>query len=136
MPQNIQKIDSNKDRQEAAIYAFTIVTIIFLPLSAIAGILGMNTKDIRHMEVDQWVFWAVSVPLTAIIITLCLMWAGEFQNAWPRVRSFWSGGSKKRSNYQLMPDSYDMIGQPYKVQSLPQQSSRLVSTDRDRYYRY
>lgn len=68
--QNLQKIDSNKDRQESAIYAFTAVTVIFLPLSTVAAILGMNTNDIRNMKVDQRVFWAVALPLLVIIITL------------------------------------------------------------------
>lgn len=48
--QNIQKIDSNKDRQEAAIFAFTIVTVVFLPLSTVAGILDLNASDIRNLK--------------------------------------------------------------------------------------
>lgn len=95
-PQNIQKIDSNKDRQESAIYAFTIVTIVFLPISAVAGILGMNTNDVRNMETNQWVFWAVAIPLTVIVITLCLIWAGELENFWSGFSNLWSGGRRRR----------------------------------------
>ncbi|KAJ5032997.1 uncharacterized protein L3040_009582 [Drepanopeziza brunnea f. sp. 'multigermtubi'] len=83
---NIQKIDSNKDRQEAAIYAFTIVTIIFLPLGTIAGIMGMNTADIRAMPFRQWVYWATALPLTVTVIVLCLAWAGELNNFWAGLR--------------------------------------------------
>lgn len=79
---NLQMIDSNKDRQEAAVYAFTIVTIIFLPLSFVSGFLGMNTADIRDMPYQQWVFWAAAIPLTVLIILLGLIWAGELGNAW------------------------------------------------------
>ncbi|KAF4628859.1 hypothetical protein G7Y89_g9299 [Cudoniella acicularis] len=89
---NIQKIDYSKDRQEAAIYAFTIVTIIFLPLSTVAGILGMNTNDVRNMDFDQWVFWATALPLTVIILVLCLVWAGELENFWRGFTNLWSGG--------------------------------------------
>ncbi|KAF1986219.1 hypothetical protein K402DRAFT_421430 [Aulographum hederae CBS 113979] len=79
---NIRMIDSNKDRQDAAIYAFTIVTVIFLPLTAVSGFLGMNTSDIRDMPQPQWVFWAAGVPLTVVIILISLYWAGELGNAW------------------------------------------------------
>jgi Mg2+ and Co2+ transporter CorA len=66
---------------QAAIYAFTIITIIFLPLSTVAGILGMNTYDVRNMSTKQWVFWATAIPLMVIIILVCLIWAGEFGTA-------------------------------------------------------
>ncbi|KAF4541778.1 Mg2+ transporter protein CorA-like/Zinc transport protein ZntB [Lasiodiplodia theobromae] len=72
---SLEMIDSNKDRQEAAIYAFTIVTIVFLPLSFVSGFMGMNTADIRDMPHRQWVFWAAGIPLTILIILLGLIGA-------------------------------------------------------------
>lgn len=95
--QNIQKIDYNKDRQESAIYAFTIVTIIFLPLSTVAGILGMNVNDVRNMNLNQWVFWVTAIPLMVIVIILCLIWAGELENFWLGFRNLWSKGNSKKS---------------------------------------
>jgi hypothetical protein len=83
--QNTQKIASTKDRQDKAIYAFTIVTIIFLPLSFVSGFLGMNTTDIRNSNSKQWVFWASGLPLTAVVILVALLWAGELGNAWRAV---------------------------------------------------
>jgi hypothetical protein len=100
--QNIQRIDSNKDRQEAAVYAFTVVTIIFLPLSTVAGILGMNTNDVRNMTVNQWVFWATALPLTVIIVTLCLIWAGELNNFWDGFSKLW----RKKQAYTVIPERY------------------------------
>lgn len=93
---NLQKIDTNKDRQEAAIYAFTIVTIVFLPLSTVAGIMGMNTVDIRDMEFSQWVFWAAAIPLMIIVIILCLIWAGELGNFWKGFRDLWRRTERAR----------------------------------------
>ncbi|KFY18785.1 hypothetical protein V493_08347, partial [Pseudogymnoascus sp. VKM F-4281 (FW-2241)] len=93
---NLQKIDTNKDRQEAAIYAFTIVTIVFLPLSTVAGIMGMNTVDIRDMELSQWVFWAAAIPLMVVVITLCLIWAGELGNFWKGFRDMWRRRDRTR----------------------------------------
>lgn len=91
---NLQKIDTNKDRQEAAIYAFTIVTIVFLPLSTVAGILGMNTSDIRDMDFRQWIFWVSAVPLTVVVMGLCLVWAGEMKNFWDGFQNMWKARGK------------------------------------------
>ena len=79
--QSAEVILQNKDKQEAAIYTFTIVTIIFLPISTVATILGMNTRDVRNMEKTQWVFWAAALPVTAVVIVGSLFAAGIF--VWP-----------------------------------------------------
>src|ERR1700753_4040741 len=81
-------IDSNKDKQEAAIYIFTTVTVIFLPLSFVAGVLGMNTNDIRNMPINQWVFWAAALPFTALRVAVCLFFTGELRNVWLWLASF------------------------------------------------
>ena len=69
-------MQSSKEQQERAIYVFTIVTIIFLPISTVSGIFGMNVKDVRDMDNGQWVFWAVAIPVTAIVIVGSLFGAG------------------------------------------------------------
>ncbi|KAH7319933.1 hypothetical protein B0I35DRAFT_352491 [Stachybotrys elegans] len=80
----IFKLGITRDRQEDAIYAFTVVTIIFLPLSAVAGIFGMNTSDVRDMQPTQWLYWSVAIPVTLAVIALGLWWMGELGNvfAW------------------------------------------------------
>lgn len=65
----------NKDRQETAIFIFTVVTVIFLPLSTVSSYLGMNTSDIRDMQSKQWVFWAAAVPLTVVVLFVARLWA-------------------------------------------------------------
>ena len=102
--QNIQKIDTNKDRQESAVYAFTIVTVIFLPLSTVATILGMNTQDVRNTSLNQWIFWAVAIPLTFIIIILSLIWTNELQNFWHGFANLWRSSRRKvyRSDVNLV----------------------------------
>ncbi|KAK1970693.1 hypothetical protein LY78DRAFT_569497 [Colletotrichum sublineola] len=74
---NLNNAAVMKDRQEQAIYAFTVVTIIFLPLSAVSSIFGMNSSDIRDMEDGQWLYWATAVPVTILTIVLGLWWMGE-----------------------------------------------------------
>jgi Mg2+ and Co2+ transporter CorA len=41
-----------EEGQSKAILAFTLVTIVFLPLSFVASLFGMNTTDIRNTESD------------------------------------------------------------------------------------
>ncbi|KAI8725082.1 hypothetical protein NCS52_00078400 [Fusarium sp. LHS14.1] len=74
------KMDFTRDRQERAIYAFTLVTIIFLPISAVSSIFGMNTTDIRDMEYSQWLYWVVAIPLTVVVIMAGLLFMGELGN--------------------------------------------------------
>ena len=80
--------DTTKSRQENAVYAFTIVTVIFLPLSAVSSIFGMNTSDMRDLEQGQWLYWATAVPVTLGVILLGLLWTGELRNAFQW--TFWS----------------------------------------------
>ncbi|KAI1376242.1 hypothetical protein F4677DRAFT_85578 [Hypoxylon crocopeplum] len=77
---NANKIEVTKDRQEAAVYAFTMVTIIFLPLSTISSIFGMNSSDVRDMDLGQWAYWAAALPTTVAVIVTGLWWMGELSN--------------------------------------------------------
>ncbi|KAF7542504.1 hypothetical protein G7Z17_g11507 [Cylindrodendrum hubeiense] len=74
------KMNFTKDRQENAIFAFTLVTIVFLPISTVSSIFGMNTTDVRDMESSQWLYWAVALPVTLVVIVAGLWWMGELGN--------------------------------------------------------
>ncbi|KAK4224169.1 magnesium transport protein cora [Podospora fimiseda] len=79
---NTNNLSLTKDRQERAIYAFTIVTVIFLPLSSIASIFGMNSSDIRDMALGQWVYWIIALPVTILVIFFGLLWTDELGNVY------------------------------------------------------
>lgn len=113
------EMDTHKDRQENAILVFTIVTIIFLPLSFVSSVFGMNTTDIRDMPYSQWAYWAAGVPLTILVVFGSLWFAGElksirrwFVKAMPR--------SKSSNPYRgaQEPDLVDLIrtSQPEQVE--------------------
>ncbi len=94
------KMDWTKDRQENAVYAFTIVTIIFLPLSAVAGIFGMNTSDVRDMDYSQWLFWVVALPVTFLVIVVGLWWMNELGNVmWWLTGQQPSAGASPKTGY-------------------------------------
>jgi hypothetical protein len=61
-----QSLEINEEDHGKAIMVFTIVTVIFLPLSFVTSFFGMNTTDIRDMGSSSTLFWAIAIPLTAI----------------------------------------------------------------------
>ncbi|KAF2001956.1 hypothetical protein P154DRAFT_574634 [Amniculicola lignicola CBS 123094] len=60
----IQLVNIRLEDHGKAILVFTIVTIIFLPLSFVSSFFGMNFSDIRSMESTQRLFWIISGSLT------------------------------------------------------------------------
>ncbi|KAF2492973.1 hypothetical protein BU16DRAFT_95299 [Lophium mytilinum] len=63
-------LEIQQENNGNAIIVFTIVTIIFLPLSWATSYLGMNTSDIRGLAQGQWLFWLIAVPVTTVVIGL------------------------------------------------------------------
>ena len=75
----MQRVESVNDRHEAAILILTVVTVIFLPLSFMSSIFGMNTADIRNMSKGQKVFWISAIPVTTAVIGLSLFTYRHFR---------------------------------------------------------
>ncbi|PCD22539.1 hypothetical protein FGRA07_03909 [Fusarium graminearum] len=102
------KMEFTRDRQERAIYAFTLVTIIFLPISAVSSIFGMNTTDVRDMPYSQWLYWAVAIPVTIVVILIGLWFMGELGNItrWLLRRSE-NGGSGTYSRPAALPQTLE-----------------------------
>ena len=75
----MEHVESINDRHEAAIMILTAVTVIFLPLSFISSVFGMNTADIRHMNWGQWVYWVSAIPVTIAVIGLSLLTYRRFR---------------------------------------------------------
>ncbi|KAI0437214.1 hypothetical protein F4803DRAFT_165336 [Xylaria telfairii] len=67
-----RQIELKQDNNNKAITIFTIVTVVFLPLSFVTSYLGMNTADIRNTDSGQWLFWTISVPVTLTIVGLAM----------------------------------------------------------------
>lgn len=71
----IQLVNIRLEDHGKAILVFTIVTIIFLPLSFISSFFGMNFSDIRDMESTQRLFWLVASCLTVATVGFSLLLA-------------------------------------------------------------
>jgi CorA-like Mg2+ transporter protein len=68
LPKLQSVIEVRKESNNKAIFVFTTVTVIFLPLSFVSSYLGMNTVDIRNSTTHQDLFWMISIPITASIL--------------------------------------------------------------------
>ena len=64
---NVEILDDDHGK---AILVFTVVTLVFLPLSFVASFMGMNTVDIRNQTTGQSLFWAVAIPVTLVVVGL------------------------------------------------------------------
>jgi hypothetical protein len=69
----VQLVNIRLEDHGKAIMVFTIVTIVFLPLSFVSSFFGMNTIDIREMNNTQSVFWIVAGTLTTVIVGVALL---------------------------------------------------------------
>lgn len=66
-------VEINDDDHGKAILVFTIVTLVFLPLSFVASFLGMNTADIRNQTANQTLYWIIALPVTAGVVIIALV---------------------------------------------------------------
>lgn len=66
-------LEIQQENNGKAIIVFTIVTIIFSPLSWATSYLGMNTSDIRDLQQGQWVFWLLALPVTAVVVGVAVL---------------------------------------------------------------
>lgn len=129
-----EQIALTKDRQENAIYAFTIVTVVFLPLSFVCSFLGMNTTGIRDMNSGQWVFWASALPLTFAVIVLALFLTDELGHVWRTIRQFvrptddYDGLSQhdRKSYWKLSGEARTSWTTRFKKNKFPKQQSAIA----------
>ncbi|EKG14464.1 Mg2+ transporter protein CorA-like/Zinc transport protein ZntB [Macrophomina phaseolina MS6] len=66
----IQLVNMRLEDHGKAILVFTIVTVIFLPLSFVTSFFGMNFSDIRDMDQTQRLFWIVAASVTVGVVGL------------------------------------------------------------------
>ncbi|KAK8160731.1 hypothetical protein IWX90DRAFT_488186 [Phyllosticta citrichinensis] len=75
LTQTLEKIgiEIRDEDHGKAIFVFTVVTKIFLPLSFVTSYFGMNFVDLRETNWSQNMFWAVAGPTTFAIVTTVLI---------------------------------------------------------------
>jgi hypothetical protein len=110
---NIEVADESDSK---AIKVFTLVTIIFLPLSFIASVFGMNTTDIRDMGSSQKLFWSIAIPVTTLIGGLSLLIAYYGSSIWEYIRAMADAarkpdlGALSKRNRRRRPRDMEKMG--------------------------
>ncbi|KAL9027900.1 MAG: hypothetical protein Q9196_003646 [Gyalolechia fulgens] len=100
--QNVQLVETVADDNSRALFVFTFITVLFLPLSFVAGFFGMNLAGIADTESRVTLFWYTALPLTAGILFLCILFIARGESIWFAVAdilesSLSRGQRKKRS---------------------------------------
>ena len=70
------------DSQNKAILIFTVVTIIFLPLSFCASYFGMNLKGVVDAERTERYFWSVCGSTGLVIVIVIAFYAFQHKLAY------------------------------------------------------
>ena len=69
--QNVHLVETLQDDNGRAIFIFTFITVLFLPLTFVAGFFGMNLQGINGTTEKATLFWKIAVPMTGGITILC-----------------------------------------------------------------
>ena len=80
--QNVRLVETLADDNSRAIFIFTFITILFLPLSFVATFFGMNVVGINPTKSTTEHFWVVGAPLTGGIFVICLIFVFRGEDVW------------------------------------------------------
>lgn len=69
--QNVQLVETFQDDNSKAIFVFTIVTVLFLPMGFVASFFGMNVIGIDNTVTTLRHFWTISLSLTFGLVIPC-----------------------------------------------------------------
>lgn len=71
-----QILDTRAEQMNQTMLVLAAVTVVFMPLTVISGILGMNVAGIPFQD-NPWSFWVVTGALAALAIGLVLWMKGK-----------------------------------------------------------
>ena len=101
--QNVHLVETLQDDNSRAIFIFTFITVLFLPLSFVAGFFGMNVVGISGTHSTTKHFWVIAAPITGGIMILCAIIVRWGENIWFAVddllrfcRNMITGSSEQR----------------------------------------
>lgn len=67
------------ESQNRALFIFTTVTVVFLPLSFFTSYFGMNLVDVRETNLTQGGFWSICGTIAIATIVLTALAALQYQ---------------------------------------------------------
>jgi hypothetical protein len=112
-----QMLEINEEDHGKAIMVFTVVTVIFLPLSFVTSYFGMNTSDLRDMNQGQSLFWSVAIPLTLVTVGSCLLIGYNSDDMRRSMAALYHGALGKDKNIEAGGLSVPQRKRPLKLNS-------------------
>ncbi|KAJ3490413.1 hypothetical protein NLG97_g5786 [Lecanicillium saksenae] len=86
----IESIEVLDEGHGKAIRVFTLVTLFFLPLSFVTSFFGMNTSDVRDMDQNSTLYWAVALPVTLFVLGVAYLYGYRWEDLTQRItRKTW-----------------------------------------------
>ena len=92
--QNVELVETLQDDNSKAIFIFTMVTVLFLPLSFVAGFFGMNVVGITNTTSTVLHFWAIAIPLSLGLIIVCVVVGVKGEDTYFTFARLWRAGRK------------------------------------------
>ena len=83
---NLQIADETK-KDSSAMKTLALITIVFLPLTAVAALFSMgafifaDSADGRQVKASPhfWIYWAIVIPLTVSLVVAWVIWINRKQ---------------------------------------------------------
>ena len=92
--ENVQLVETSQEQNGKYLFVFTVVTVLFLPPSFVAGFFGMNLQGFSPLPWTVAHFWEIAIPLTVGVVIAAMIFAktiDDFLAAWSR----WWGKKRK-----------------------------------------
>ncbi|KAL0634506.1 hypothetical protein Q9L58_006595 [Maublancomyces gigas] len=87
--------------QGAKLTVFTVITTVFTPLNFLTSYLGMNLNDMRGTTWTQQQFWALTAPITLVILIFVLVVAFKYQ--WIARLFTWVSEQSSMASSEIVP---------------------------------
>lgn len=87
--ENVEMVETLQDDNSKAIFIFTMVTVLFLPLSFVAGFFGMNVVGISGTTSKVSHFWEIALPLTVGVVILCVIVGAKGEDTYFAFARIW-----------------------------------------------
>ncbi|KAH7118401.1 hypothetical protein EDB81DRAFT_915513 [Dactylonectria macrodidyma] len=103
-----QGVEIYEEDHGKLLFVFTVVTVVFLPLSFITGYFGMNTVDIRNTTWGQDRYWAIAIPVTMVVVAFTWVTA-SLGDTWTRLLADFSNGDRVELEREPTPDDKTIV---------------------------
>lgn len=94
------KIATSTKKDSIAMAIFTFITALFLPGTYVASLFSMSMFDWLHDDSDKttvsplfWVYWLVTIPLTAVVLGGWWIWYKRADQQWQKDTGYSLNGS-------------------------------------------